>query len=161
MYPIIEQKKTFNEVLNLAYFYLKFRPRTEKEMMNYLYKKGVKQKVPDELIQSVIEQLKEEGLIDDKKFMEQFVEERSSQKPKGIYVLRSELLRHGIPKDLIDEYFEGTKINEEELAYQALVKRWDRLHRLPKDKRFKKALDFLLRRGFSFYIAKNAIKKLE
>jgi len=158
---MFEEKRIFQNILNVAYFYLKFRLRTEKEMNDYLHKKGVKQNWSDKLIQSVIEQLKEEGLINDKKFIQQFVEERNSYKPKGIYVLRSELLRYGISKELMDEYFERTTINEEKLAYRALVKRWDRLHGLPEDQRFKKAMDFLLRRGFSFSTAKNVIKKLE
>lgn len=156
-----EQKKEFNEILSLAYFYLKFRPRTEREIHDYLLKKGIKQNWSDELIQSVIENLKEESLIDDKKFIKQFVEERALLKPKGTYVLKAELIRHGISHDLIEEYFFEQTIDEEDLAYQAIVKRWDRLCLLPEDKRFKKAMDFLLRRGFSFDIAKNTIRKLE
>ena len=155
------ENKIFQDILNTAYFYLKFRPRTEKEMINYLKNKGLKQNWSDKLIQLVVEQLKDDRFIDDRKFIKQFVEERSLLKPKGIYVLKAELIRHGIRNDLIDEYFFEQTIDEENLAYQAIIKRWDRLRILPGDKRFKRAMDFLLRRGFSFSIAKNVIKKLE
>lgn len=148
-------------LLNYAYFYLKFRPRTKKEVRNYLYKKIEKRHFSRDVADQAIVDLEEQGLVDDKKFVEWFVEQRNRAKPKSQFVLKGELLRFGIAKELIDEYFSTHEQPEEELAIKALQSRWHRFQSLPKKERFEKAATFLARRGFAFDIVKKTIEKLE
>lgn len=148
-------------LLNKAYFFLKFRPRSEKEVRNYLYKK-IKSKHWSSLdADRVLEELKKEGLIDDKKFIDWFVEQRNAAKPKSRFALKNELLRFGIAKELIDQYFLEHPADEGELALKALLSRWSRFKNLPSEKRFKKAASFLLRRGFGFEVVRKTIEKME
>jgi regulatory protein len=150
------------EVLhNYAYFYLKFRPRTEYEIRSYLNKKTTKRHWSKDLVEKVVESLKEQGLINDKEFVRLFVESRNLGKPKSTYVLTRELMRLGVKKDLIDEFFLQEPQPEEELAMKALQPRWRRFLSLSKQERFKKSTDFLYRRGFSFDLIKKTIEKLE
>lgn len=148
-------------LLNKAYFYLKFRPRTVSEMQRYLYKKIEKTHWSRADADKIINHLVEIGLLDDKKFIETFVEERKQLKPKGKFVLKQELLKYGIEKDLIEEYFASYPIEEEVLAEKVLSSRWSRFKNLPREKRFQKASQFLLRRGFGFEVVKKTINKIQ
>lgn len=147
-------------LLNKAYFYLKFRPRTVAEMRRYLYKKVEKTHWSRVDADKVIDHLITEGLLDDKQFIQLFVEQRKNLKPKGAYVLKQELLRYGASKDLIDEYFSNNPIDEENLAEKVLAGRWTRFKNLSPEQRFQKTSQFLLRRGFKFEIIKKLIANL-
>jgi len=148
-------------LLNKAYFYLKFRPRTIWEMRRYLFKKVEKTHWSRADADNIINYLTEEGLLDDKKFIEAFVEERTNLKPKGEYILKQELYKHGIDKGLVDEYFSNNLVDEEKLAEKVLAGRWSRFKNLPPKTRFQKASQFLLRRGFDFEIVKKVVKKFQ
>ncbi len=148
-------------LLNYAYFYLKFRPRSKKEVRDYLYKKIERRHFSRDVANQAIKNLEEQDLVNDKNFIVWFVEQRNLSKPKSKFALKSELLRFGISKDLIDDYFLNNELPEDELALKALKPRWQRYSSLPSVKRFEKAASFLARRGFSFEIIKNTIEKLE
>lgn len=148
-------------LLNYAFFFLKFRPRTRKEIETYLYKKIQKRHWSRDDVKKAIQHLEKIELINDKNFIKWFVEQRTLLKPKGKFILQQELLKHGIEKELIDEYFSSYSVNEEELAEKILQERWHRYKNLDKRKRFEKAVSFLLRRGFTFETAKKTIDKLQ
>lgn len=148
-------------LLNKAYFYLKFRPRTEKEIRSYLYKKIKTKHWSQDDVEKVIEKLKEEDLIDDKKFIDLFVRDRLALKPKGKKVLIQELRQKGISDELIENYFSKNQINEEKLALEILKKRWLRFKNLDSQKRFEKSARFLISRGFNFNLVKKTIDKLK
>lgn len=148
-------------LLNKAYFYLKFRPRTEKEIRSYLYKKIKTKHWSKDDVEKVIEKLKKEDLIDDKKFIDLFVRDRLALKPKGKKVLIQELRQKGISDELIENYFSKNQINEEKLALEILKKRWLRFKNLDSQKRFEKSARFLISRGFDFNLVKKTIDKLK
>ena len=147
--------------LNYCYFYLKFRPRTKKEVIDYLIKKSERFHFTQEIIDEAITQLEEQKFVDDQKFVEWFVEQRSLTKPKSEFVLRGELLRFGVDRDLINEYFENNELNEDDLAYKTMLKRWNHFKHLPAKERLEKSTNFLLRRGFSFEIVRKIINQME
>jgi len=153
-------KELFEKLLQKCYRFISLRNRTEKEIKDYLSKKAQRYKIqnPNELIDKVVQQLKEEGLIDDKKFIEWWVEQRSYFKPKGTFILKQELLQKGINRDLIDQYFEENKIDELSLAKIALQKKVKVLKELKKEERYQKAISFLVRRGFSFETANKVVQ---
>lgn len=148
----MSESQYFSQALNLAYFFLKFRLRTEKEIVKYLERK--KNNFIPEIIEKVITQLKEQGYVDDEKFIKLFVEQRNKLKPKSAFALSRELQQLGINKELIDAYFEQNPENESNLALLALQKKQQTFLHLDPKTRFKKAISFLLRRGFSYEIAK-------
>lgn len=157
----MNNKEDLQNLLNYAYFYLKFRPRTKKEIRDYLNKKIEKRHWPRDLVEKVIKDLEERSLINDKEFVKWFIEQRNLSKPKSRFILKGELLRFGVAKELIDEYFDTNPQPEEELALQALQSRWHRFRPLPKKERFEKSASFLTRRGFSFDIIRKVINTLE
>jgi len=143
---------SFSQALNLAYFFLKFRLRTEKEIVKYLERK--KNNFTPEIIEKVVTQLKEQGYVDDEKFIKLFVTQRNKLKPKSAFALSRELQQLGVDRDLIDAFFEQNPEDEKNLAFLALQKKQQTFSRLDPKTRFKKAISFLLRRGFSYEIAK-------
>ncbi|EKE15109.1 MAG: hypothetical protein ACD_12C00146G0009 [uncultured bacterium] len=147
-------------LLNIAFFYLKFRPRTIKETRDHLYKKVRTTHWSHEAVDKVIDHLIELKFLDDKIFIDFLVNSRTKTKVKGIFAIKQELYRFGVDKELINEYFSNTEINEEELAKKALTRRWEIIKALPKQKRFEKAISFLGRRGFNYDISKKAIEDL-
>ncbi len=151
----------FQKLLNHAYFFLKFRPRTRKELENYLNKKIQKRHWSQDDVKKIIQHLEELDLVNDKNFVKWFVEQRLLLKPKSEFALKQELLKHGTSKEIIDEYFSSYSLNEEELAEKVLRERWRLYKNLDKRKRFEKAAGFLLRRGFNFDISRQTIRKLE
>ena len=147
-------------LLNIAFFYLKFRPRTIKETRNHLYKKVRTTHWSHEAVDKIIDHLIKLKFLDDKAFIDYLVNSRTKTKVKGIYAIKQELNRFGVDRELIDEYFSKIEINEEELAEKILSSRWPRLKSLPKQKRFEKSLSLLQRRGFNYEISKKAIEDL-
>ena len=155
------EKKQTQRALNKAYFFLKFRPRSEKEVRDYLVKKSESSRWPPSVIELAIASLKESKYVDDAEFVRWFVEQRSSGKPKSTFALMHELQKFGIYKEVAQIYFQENPIQEEELADKALLRKWSRFQHLNKQERFKKAVAFLSARGFSFDLIKKSIEKLE
>ncbi len=147
-------------LLNLAFFYLKFRPRTVKEVRDYLYKKIKTKHWSRDDVEKVIEHLLKQKFLDDQEFINYLVASRTRTKVKGVFAIKQELAKFGVEKELIDEYFAKTEINEEVLAEKILVNRWPRFKNLPPKKRFEKATSFLLRRGFNYETAKKSFEDL-
>ena len=148
-------------LLNIAFFYLKFRPRTIKETREHLYKKVRTTHWSHEAVDKVIDHLIELKFLDDRAFIDFLVRSRTATKVKGVYAIKQELYRFGVDKELIDEYFANTEINEEELAKKALTRRWEIIKALPKQKRFEKAFSYLRSRGFNYDVSKKVIAEME
>ena len=146
-------------LLNIAFFYLKFRPRTIRETRDYLYKKVRTTHWSREAADKVINHLIKLKFLDDKAFIDYLVNSRTKTKVKGVYAIKQELNKFGVDRMLVDEYFSKIEINEEELAEKILSSRWPRLKSLPKQKRFEKATRLLISRGFKYETSKKTIEK--
>ena len=89
-------------LLNLAYFYLRFRPRTVDEMKKYLEKKAKKFSYAESSIYKTIEKLIGQKLLDDHSFISWFMEIRRSSQKKSIALLKNELKLRGVPSDMVN-----------------------------------------------------------
>jgi len=133
----VKSMKNKKSPLENAFHFLSFRSRSEKEMRDFLKKKEVLQ------IDETIDKLKELDFINDRKFIQEFVDSRSKNKPKGKKALIIELKRKGIDVEDLD-------INEDELAKKALEKK--------KPRSFGQASRFLYSRGFSWNVIERTLK---
>lgn len=157
----MSKDEDLQKALNLSYFYLKFRPRTKKELRDYLTRKAKRYHWSAQIVEEALSSLDEQGLIDDLAFVLWFVEQRSKRKPKSTFLLRRELLGFGVPKETINLYFDTHAHDDLIQAKKALSARWERLGRYSQKDRFKKAVAFLTRRGFSFAVIKKTIAEFE
>lgn len=153
-------KEDLIPLLDKAYFFLKFRPRSEKEVRDYLNKKIKTRHWSQDDVEEVMKDLIEQGLIDDKKFVDWFIRMRTTLKPKGKKMLEIELKQKGVGQSVIENYFSQSVIDEKALAYEVLKKKWSRFKNLDSRKRFEKAISLLLRRGFGYEKAKETVNKI-
>lgn len=144
-----EFQKTLDKVLRFA----TLRPRSEKEIMNYLRRKKIHLSIHEELF----EKLKHFGLLDDFVFAKWWVEQRMSFKPKGKRALLGELLEKGIKKDVAEDVLGDSGVDEKRIAKELLGKNVRRWERYDSKEAVKKKTEFLARKGFSWEVIKKAL----
>lgn len=130
------------------------RQRSEKEVKNYLRIKKISPLVVDSLVRN----LKEKEMINDLEFAKSWVEARRRSKQKGVRAIKAELFQKGISKEIIEEVV--IVDNEEELAKLALEKKLKTWKNLDSQKLWQKSIEFLLRKGFEYEVAKNTVEKI-
>ena len=149
-------QKSENEAKEVALRFLSFRRRTEKEVKDKLKKKDFDERT----IKSIIDKLKEYDLINDSEFATAWVKERLAYKPRGKKLLRQELWKKGIKKDIIDQVTEELCQDEDKSASELLEKIKKRYKNLEPKVARRRMLSLLLRRGFSYETAKNTLALL-
>ncbi len=151
----ILQKEEKKRVKEKAFRYLAARAHSEKELQNKLLQKGY----AEELIETVLSELREAKFIDDVKFAFSFARNRIVKKPMGARLLRQELWQKGLKPEIIDkaltEVYSANR--QEEIARKLVESRKDRYKDLDENKQKKRLNDFLLRRGFDWEIVKEVI----
>ncbi len=163
----------FARYYNLTLRFLSYRPRSEKEITDYLRKKVKSQKskgkiesqnektIDDSLIDRVIVKLKEYKFIDDADFAKFWIEQRTKFKGKPIRVIEFELKQKGIDREIIDEIlsrFDERKDLDLESAKKLAEKKLDFYRGLDVRKRKEKVTNYLLRKGFSYETVKKVLK---
>lgn len=136
------------------------RPRSEKEVRDYLKRFSVSSFIID----TIVERLKQLKLLSDEEFAKAWVESRS--KKRGMQIIKKELFQKGISKEIIEAAINyqlsspsGTH-RQEEVAEGLLQKRLPRWRSLPLLKQKQKAYQFLLSRGFNCDLVKAIVEKL-
>jgi regulatory protein len=152
----ITNEEKQKEAKDVALRFLSFRRRTEKQVREKLKKKEFDEKT----IEATIDKLKEFDLINDLEFATSWVKDRLALKPRGRKLLRQELWKKGIGKDIIDQVTEELCRDEDKAALE-LVERIEKRYRNlePKVAR-RRMFNLLLRRGFSYEVSKNSLELL-
>lgn len=135
---------TYQALLNAAFRFLSFRPRSSKEVSDFLRKKTRKAYVAPEVLTRVTDRLIELGYVDDEKFASWWIESRQKTKPRGMRLIKQELKQKGITTDAIEN------VPEDVIARRAVEKKLEIWKKLSKPEQKKKLYDFLGRRGFSY-----------
>ncbi len=146
----------YERYLNLAYYYLSIRNRSEKEMRDYLTKK----KAAEEVIEKIISSLKEKKFLNDEAFARSWILSRARLKPKGKALLKIELRQKGITDEIIQTVLSQVQEeipNELEQAKSLIIKRMEKMAGKSRDEIYSKVGGFLARRGFSWDVVKKAI----
>ncbi len=152
----VKKKQDFPKLLERVLKFISFRPRSQKEILDYL-KKKIPQK-PD-LQEKIFQEVKDLGLVDDEAFARWWVEQRMTFRPKGKKALFYELKQKGVESSLIEEIL-AKEIDETTLAYQAGQKKWNSLKNLPPEVGREKLVGFLSRRGFSWGAIQTALDEI-
>ena len=140
--------------LQRALHFLSYRPRSEKEIIDNLRK----HETPEIAIQQVVDRLKTNGMIDDVKFAQMWLENRSTFRPRGAFALRTELRRKGIGDAIIEQVLEG--LDEKSLALQAGRRKAGKIRSSDAEDFRKKLYGVLSRRGFSDGTMAEVMKEL-
>ncbi len=146
----------FEKFYDKALRFLSYRPRSEKEVRENLQKK----KASDSIIQLVIKKLKEQKFLNDDEFTKWWIEQRTLVKPSGKRLIKIELKKKGIDKELIDEIFDGFEniVHDElEMARKLVERKINKYKGLDRQKIYQRLGGFLSRRGFDYDTIKKAI----
>jgi len=161
-----------DKLLEVALSFLEYRPRSEKEIADYLKKRTFKRDYgfssPEEkevVLREVIDRLRELRLVDDRAFGRWWIDQRQkARKPKGRWFIRSELKRKGLALEVIDELLDSLKEGrEEEAAWQLAQKKYSLLLGRGQKNAFtlrQKIKRYLVGRGFGYEVVQKVVERL-
>ena len=158
----LKHASEFGKLYQRALEYALLRPHSTKEMQDYLkkktldkkvrvkdrktgeYKTVVKQGVDKSLVAPVMERLCERGYVDDERFAQLWLENRSLRKGASLKKLKLELKAKGISDDIIERCLAESPRNERE-ELRKMIER--KAKRYPDEQ---KLIQYLLRQGFNY-----------
>lgn len=155
----LEDESQFGKLYARAMEYCLARPRSVKEMRDYLWRKTRPTKkhssktgeiterpgVKPEITERVLARLIEKQYLDDEKFARFWLEHRFLQKGASVRRLKLELAQKGIGREMIDQLIaENIRSDDEELQKIIAKKR----HKYAGDQQ--KFMAYLARQGFSY-----------
>lgn len=154
----IVEKSEYQKILNNLLRFATLRPRSEKEIKDWFYKK----KVPETLQDKLKSRLKKLDLLNDEKFSKWWIGQRLSFKYKSKRELEYELRQKGIEKKLVDQVISDQVNQELEInnAKKLLEKnsfRWKKYSGFEKNNKQKQ---YLARKGFGWDVIRNVIGDL-
>lgn len=138
--------------MQLAYRALSSRDRTVAEMRTWLERK----RVPPEGIEHAVRELAGAGFLDDARFAERYAEDKRSLQQWGVDRIRRDLLRRGVPSEMVERVMEGRgRDTELEAALRLLGEKVAP----PEDERARdKAWRLLVRKGYEPELAYDAVR---
>lgn len=150
----------YGRYYNLTLRFLSFRPRSKKEVSDYLKRK----KADPLLINKIINKLEEYNFINDEEFAKWWIEQRTVFKPRSSRLIKMELRQKGISNEIIEsEIFSseaGLIFNEIERAKKIVESKIYKYKGLPRQEIFRKLGGLLVRRGFSYDVIKQSIDEI-
>ena len=105
MYTVEEYDKEKTKVLK----YVLYKKRTEKEIQTKF-----RTQIEENMLEDIIEELKENGYISDENYIERAVAEFMALRNLSIKEVKYKLISKGIPSDLLEEYIQNNKEELEE-----------------------------------------------
>jgi regulatory protein len=142
---------------NYAFYLLKFRSRSEKEIFQRLKRK----KFDPALIEQTVAFLKEKGFVNDADFARSWIDSRI-KKPLGLRKLKEELRLKGIDNEIINNQLERIKkdYSEEAVVRQVAQERFAKSKAIEPQKAKRRIFAYLLRHGFSPEVVIDALNNL-
>ncbi len=156
---LIKENRLFH-IKQRAFRYLGRRQHSTSELRIKLKQKGYE----TELINQVLDDLKNKNYLDDTKFAEMYVEEKMKLKLWSEQKLRSELIKRGIKSEIISDVLRNLIPDEDKLNNAMIIasKKYDALknRNVEKDVIKRKLITFLNSRGYNYDVIKEVCDKL-
>jgi len=137
--------------------FLEHRPHSRFELLTKLRRKGMS----DAVSKQVLDRLTRVGLVDDAAFARAWVESRQRRRPQGRRGLAAELAKRGVSREVVEAVLSEQKETEGDLetALRALEPKKTQLRNLSREAAQRRASQFLLRRGFDYGTAREAVER--
>jgi regulatory protein len=154
----IEQAEAESSVKRIALRYRSYRPRSAKEIEEYLQKKGY----DDRQRQIAIEYLTQNRLLNDAEFARMFCRDKLLLKPIGRQSMKQLLYRKGIDRTIVETVLSESYSRESEqaLALAEGERKYKRIASLPALAQKKRIYEHLLRRGYDSTLAMKITSQL-
>lgn len=159
-----EEEGQFGKVYTRALEYALTRPRSQREMRDYLYRKtrdtrtqkgAVKKGVPPQLTERVFERLVAKGYLNDEAFARFWVENRQVRKGISRRKLEAELQAKGVERSIIEQVV-GTSERSDAAELEKIIAKKARLYSDPQ-----KLMAYLARQGFRYDDITAALERLQ
>lgn len=145
-------RKAYDAALRL----ISYRDRSISELRSRL----VGNDFPEDIVEKVVEQLREAGLLDDEKFSRDWVRSRSTSRPMGRTRLAWELRSKGVAAAVVDEAVSAIDEDTEyQLARSLIESKLQRAGRADSSLRGRLG-SFLRRRGFGWDVITKVTEEL-
>jgi len=132
--------------------WLTLRPRSAKELTDYLRKK----KLEPELISQWIVDFQQKRYQDDTVFAAWWIEQRRKQLRSESYI-RQELRSKGVTQEIISDVLSSSEANDTDALNALIIKK----RRQTKYQDDQKLLEYLVRQGYRYSLVKIALAELE
>jgi len=153
----IVRETSFAKVLERLLSFCMLRPRSEKEIESWLWRK----KVHVSMQKKLKGKLRKYDLIGDRKFAKWWVEQRLQFKFKSKKELEYELRSKGIDSNLIKEVMDTVNPSDERTARELLIKNMRKWEKLPEWEKKKKMWEYLGRKGFGWEVVKKVCGEID
>ena len=145
---------SFRRAYNKGLDYLSHRPYGTKELIKKLCEKGHEK----EAAQKACDRMTELGLLNDEEYARILANNLLDRKNYGIKRIKQELLFRGIDREIVEKTIEALDNNPEKSIILVVRKKY--LNKLNDEKGRKKAVDGLMRLGYSYSDIKNALNTI-
>jgi len=152
----LQEQDTYEVAFQKALQFISHRPRSIEETRRRLSKKGFS----DEVVETTLEKLLDKNYLDDLDFARQWIENRNEFRPRSDRLLAYELRLKGVADKEITQALEKFGGDQDELAYNAGIKKARKCRLETKFDFQKKVGGFLSRRGFHYGIVKPTVERL-
>lgn len=156
----------FGKLYARALEYSLMRPRSVKEVRDYLYKKTLVQRyrsrktreikerqgVSREVTERVLNRLVDKGYVDDVTFAKFWIENRHQKKGTSSRKLQAELSAKGVDKAIIEQQLSNSDRNDTDELQKMIIKKRSRY---PDNQ---KLMQYLARQGFAYDDIKQALE---
>lgn len=141
---------------NLALYHLSFKARTTKEVRDYL----TKYEIDTEIIDKVVQHLKEEKWLDDRQYARNLIEANLISGDKGPVLLQQKIQQKGVPKSILQEILADYDFTEV-ISRTAIKLQKKYQGKYPLKAIETKIIQGLISKGFAYNQAKIAFQNLE
>lgn len=156
----LENESQYGKLYTRALEYALIRPRSQREVRDYLYRKTrdtmtktgqIRKGVTVELTQRVFDRLLDKGYLDEEKFATFWIENRNLRKGSSKRKLQMELMAKGVEKSIIEQALGFTERSDQEEIQKIIAKKARRYDNE------QKLMTYLVRQGFFYDDVKQAI----
>lgn len=148
---------TSTEILSKIERYCAYQDRCTQEVVAKLRSWQVEEQEQRQVLQI----LKNDGFIDDERYVQSYIRGKINSKQWGVQKIRLGLLQKGISKNLIDKYIED--INPEQYTdnIQTSIRKWTQSHGPVTQENITKLYRHLMAKGYTYEEFKRVELKTE
>lgn len=152
----LRSEKEIADYLSRTYLYPQPKMYTDKAGQRHFAKQVVDKAKVGQMIERVLNRLKDKGYINDETFAKAWVNSRQLTKKTSKRKLEQELRAKYVDSEIIATVLQNQNLNEEQNLIDLIIKK----RRLPKYQDNVKLTQYLLRQGYNYEDVKTAISKL-
>lgn len=145
---------TSTEILSKIERYCAYQDRCTQEVLTKLRSWQIEEQEQ----QQVLQILKNDGFIDDERYVQSFIRGKINTKQWGVQKIRLGLIQKGISKELIDKYIEEINPQQYTDNIQTVLRKWTQSHGPITQENITKLYRHLLSKGYTYEEIKGELK---